>query len=137
MSDFVDYVRDQLRGFGPFTARAMFGGRGLYARGLFFGLIADTTLYLRTDERNRDAFTKRGLMPFKPWQDRSVVLKAYYPVPEDILEDPEAASAWARQALDAAQSAAAAQPPARRTLARGEEPSPRGGSSRRRGPAGR
>ncbi|TXL77520.1 TfoX/Sxy family protein [Vineibacter terrae] len=118
MSDFVDYVRDQLRGIGPFTVRAMFGGHGLYWHGLFFGLIAADTLYLRTDARNRDDYTGRGLAPFKPWEDRSVTLKAYYPVPEDVLEDPDTAGAWARAALDAAQAAGPPKPTARRSAPR-------------------
>jgi DNA transformation protein len=133
MADFIDYLRDQLRGIGPFTVRPMFGGHGLYARGLFFGLIAGDTLYLRTDARNRDAYTARGLTPFKPWEDRAVTLKAYYPVPEDVLEDPDSASAWARQALDAA--LAAGKPNARRGEGRGDPGPPRGG--RRRAPGSR
>ncbi|HJQ60440.1 MAG TPA: TfoX/Sxy family protein [Vineibacter sp.] len=105
MSPFIDYIRDQLRDLGPLTVRPMFGGHGLYLRGLFFGLVAGDTLYLRTDPRNRGDYHARGLTPFKPWADRAVTLKAYYPVPEEVLEDPESACAWARRALDAAQAA--------------------------------
>lgn len=138
MTDFIDHIRDQLRGIGPFTVRPMFGGHGLYARGLFFGLIAGDTLYLRTDARNRDAYVSRGLAPFKPWEDRAVTLKAYYPVPEEVLEDPDSVCVWARQALDAALAAGPAKPTARRAEPRGEESAaPRGGGARRRGPRGR
>jgi len=134
MSDFVDYIHDQLAGIGPFTVRTMFGGHGLYWRGLFFGLIAADTLYLRTDARNRDAYVTRGLAPFKPWEDRSVTLKAYYPVPEDILEDPDTAVAWARAAIDAAQAAGPPKPTARRTMPRDSgEPAPRRGRTPRPG----
>ncbi|TWT01989.1 TfoX/Sxy family protein [Reyranella sp. CPCC 100927] len=132
MSDFVDYVRDQLRDIGPFTVRAMFGGHGLYWRGLFFGLIAADTLYLRTDARNRDDYVARGLSPFKPWEDRSVTLKAYYPVPEDVLEDPDTAGAWARAAIDAAQAAGPPPSTARRTtLRQSDEAAPRRGRTPR------
>jgi DNA transformation protein len=102
MSDFIAFVQDQLRALAPVSARRMFGGHGLYCRGRFFGLIADDTLYLRTDARNVADYTDRGLTPFKPWADRAVVLKAYYPVPEDVLEAADDLTAWARRALDAA-----------------------------------
>jgi DNA transformation protein len=102
VSDFVTFVQDQLRALGAVSARRMFGGHGLYCRGKFIGLIADDTLYLRTDERNVTDYTERGLTPFKPWADRAVVLKAYYPVPEDVLEAADDLTAWARRALDAA-----------------------------------
>jgi DNA transformation protein len=102
VSDFVAFVQDQLRALAPVSARRMFGGHGLYCRGRFFGLIADDTLYLRTDARNVTDYTDRGLTPFKPWADRTVVLKAYYPVPEDVLEAADDLTAWARRALDAA-----------------------------------
>ena len=105
MSDFIDFLRDQFAGIGPFSVKRMFGGQGLYWRGHFFGLVADDTVYLRTDERNRPDYEARGLTPFKPWEDRKVVLKAYFPLPEDVLDDGELASAWARKAIDAALAA--------------------------------
>ena len=105
MSDFIDYLRDQLAGIGTFSVKRMFGGEGLYWRGHFFGLVAGGIAYLRTDERNRPDYLTRGLTPFKPWEGRKVVLKAYYPLPEDVLEDPDEATAWARKAIDAALAA--------------------------------
>jgi DNA transformation protein len=102
MSDYIDYVRDQLRGVPGYTVRRMFGGNGLFWQGLMFGLVAGDTLYFRTDARNRADYESLGLTPFKPWEDRKIVLKAYYPVPEDVLEDVDEIKAWARKAIDAA-----------------------------------
>lgn len=102
MSDFIDYLHDQFADLGEFSVRRMFGGQGLYWRGHFFGLVAEDTVYLRTDADNRPDYESRNLTPFKPWEDRSVVLKAYYPLPEDVLDDAELASEWARKAVDAA-----------------------------------
>jgi DNA transformation protein len=45
------FVLDQLGGGGTITAKAMFGGVGLYCQGLFFGLIDDDTLYLKWTTR--------------------------------------------------------------------------------------
>lgn len=106
MADFIDYVRDQLQRLGPYSARAMFGGHGLFWQGTMFALVVGDTLYLRTDARNRPDYEERGLTPYKPWQDKRAVLHAYYPLPEDVLEDPDNAAAWAHRAVDAALAAA-------------------------------
>lgn len=108
MADFVEFVRDQLRRLGPVTVRAMFGGHGLWLDGRIFGIVAEGALHLRTGPRNRAAYEALGLRPFKPWDDRPVTLKAYYPLPEDVLEDPDAAARWAREAVEAARDADAA-----------------------------
>ena len=50
---FKSFVLDQLEELGDVTARSMFGGVGLYHRGVFFGLLARDTLYLKVDERTR------------------------------------------------------------------------------------
>ena len=41
---FQEFLKDQLAGFGPLTIRRMFGGAGVYADSVMFGLIADDTL---------------------------------------------------------------------------------------------
>jgi DNA transformation protein len=45
--NFIAYVLEQLTRIGGMESRRMFGGVGLYAGGLFFGLLDDDTLYLR------------------------------------------------------------------------------------------
>jgi DNA transformation protein len=106
MAGFIDYVRDQLQRLGPYSARAMFGGHGLFWQGTMFALAVGDTLYLRTDARNRPDYEKLGLTPYKPWERKRVVLHAYYPLPEKLLEDPDDAVVWARRAVDAALAAA-------------------------------
>ncbi len=110
MSDYIDYLRDQLRGVPGYTARRMFGGTGLFWQGIMFALVAGDTLYFRTDQRNRPDYEALGLTPFKPWEDRKVVLKAYYPVPEETIEDADELTLWARKAIDAALAEGARKP---------------------------
>jgi DNA transformation protein len=45
---------------GPVTARAMFGGHGLYLDGIIFALIAWDRLYFRTDAQTKERFRKAG-----------------------------------------------------------------------------
>ena len=87
------------------TARAMFGGVGLYRQGRFFGIIASDTLYLKVDDGNRPDYERVGMKPFKPYRDRSGTMQ-YYAVPVAVLESPLDLSQWARKALAAAERAA-------------------------------
>ena len=94
---FRTFVLDQLEDLGGVHARAMFGGVGLYANDLFFGLIDNDTLYLKVDDTNRDDFLAAGMSAFKPYPDKPETM-SYYQVPADVLEDANALVAWARSA---------------------------------------
>lgn len=88
-----EYVLDQLGRVEPVTARAMFGGVGLYARQLFFALIDNDRLYFKVDDTNRPNFAERGMGPFTPFEDESHVMQ-YYEVPGDVLDDVEQLAEW-------------------------------------------
>jgi len=68
--EFINYVIDQLAGWGEVTARRMFGGAGLYCDGKMFGLVADDVAYLKVDDSNREDFVKAGASPFNPYPDK-------------------------------------------------------------------
>jgi len=107
--EFIDYLKDQLEDFGPFDVRSMFGGAGLFRDNLMFALIANETLYLKVDDRNRPDFEAAGTSPFTYARgDREGSLKSYYEAPADILEDPADLADWARKAFDAALAGAKA-----------------------------
>ncbi len=98
--EFVDYVIDQLAGWGEVIARRMFGGAGLYCQGVMFGLIADDVAYLKVDDSNRDDFLKTGSTPFNPYPDKAKsTVMSYYEIPVDVLEDPEQLAKWAERSL--------------------------------------
>jgi DNA transformation protein len=98
---FADHVCDMLSPLGPVSAKAMFGGFGVYLDGLMFGLIAWDTLFLKADGGNRPMFEEAGAAQFKPWDDKPMVMP-YWEVPADILEDGPELCAWGRAAFDAA-----------------------------------
>ena len=74
----------------------MFGGYGLYLGVHFFGILHEGRLYFKTDETTRESYRKHGMNPFAPSEKQ--VLKSYYEVPEEIVEDPEELASWAREA---------------------------------------
>ncbi len=94
---FVEFVRDQLRGLeGELEFRRMFGGHGLYRDGVFFGILMDGRLYLKTSEATLGEFMSRGMEPFRPSERQT--LKTYYEVPGDVLESPAELAEWALRA---------------------------------------
>ena len=98
----TEEVLDRLSALGEITSRPMFGGVGLYWRGVIFGIVFQDRLYLKIDDRSRDDYLARGMGPLRPNERQT--LKSYYEVPPDVLADPEALLSWAREAIRAAQS---------------------------------
>lgn len=103
--DYRDWALEQLRRSTrrAITHRAMFGGVGIYADGLFFAIIADETLYFKVDDTNRPDFEARGMGPFLPYGDPARPMQ-YYQVPADLLEAPEELEPWVDRAVEVARS---------------------------------
>ncbi len=57
---FVAHALDLVELLGAVEARSMFGGHGLYADGVMFGLLDDGELFLKTDEETRATFAGRA-----------------------------------------------------------------------------
>jgi DNA transformation protein len=103
---FRAFVLDQLAAVKSIRARAMFGGVGLYAGDVFFGILAADTLYLKVDDSNRAQYEAAGMTPFKPYADRAMTMP-YYQVPAGVLEDGDELAAWARASVRVAERARA------------------------------
>lgn len=102
---FKEFVLAQFDEFGDVTARAMFGGIGLYKRDLFFGIVAGDLLYLKVDDQNRQKFEAAGMPPFKPFEDRAGTMQ-YYRVPIEVLESATELAKWAKESVAVAERAA-------------------------------
>ena len=100
---FRAFVLDQLEELGEVTPKSMFGGVGLYYRGIFFGIIARDTLYLKVGDANRADFARAKMRPFKPYPDRSGTMK-YHAVPLGVLESAPELAAWARKSIAVARA---------------------------------
>jgi DNA transformation protein len=99
---FRAFALEQLQRTTPdVRARSMFGGVGVYAGDLFFGLMDDDILYFKVDDSNRGRFEERGMGPFRPYGDGGEVMQ-YYEVPADVLEDVELLAPWVEDAVNVA-----------------------------------
>ena len=126
MSDFHSFIEELFAGLGPVRIRRMFGGAGVYAGDVMFGLIDDETLYLKADEALKAELRAVGSVgwvysraPGK-WEETS-----YWRLPEAALDDPDAAVAWARKSLAVAEAKASLKRPKRPRRGR-LRPAPRG-----------
>lgn len=100
---FVTHALDLLALVGPVRARAMFGGHGLYARGVMFGLLDDDELFLKTDETSRPRFVEAGCRRWV-YVDKKQRMEntSYFRPPDEAHEDAETMAPWARLALESA-----------------------------------
>ncbi len=97
------FVLEQLGRVVPVTAKAMSGGVGIYAQGLFFALIAEDRLYFKVDDATRPDFERLGMEPFRPFGEDSAM--GYYEVPADVVEDTAQLALWMKKAIDVAAKA--------------------------------
>jgi DNA transformation protein len=102
MNEFIDHLKDVFRLFGPFAAKRMFSGYGLFRDGLMFGLVVRDTLYLKADAESAPKFTDLGLPPFEYRRKGKVARLSYYTAPEAVMEDAVDAARWAKIAFEAA-----------------------------------
>jgi DNA transformation protein len=107
-AEFLEFLRDQLRGLGHVTTRRMFSGAGIYCDGVIFALMLRDELYFKVDDGNRRAYEAEGLEPFSyDARGKTVTMGAYWRVPERLFDDPDEMLEWARAALAAGRRAAA------------------------------
>ena len=101
-ASYKTFVLDQLSAVAPVSARAMFGGVGIYAEGLFFALMDDDRVYFKVDDATRPRFLEAGMGAFDPFKNGDQVMNGYYELPGEVLEDEELLRPWMREALTVA-----------------------------------
>ncbi len=80
----------------------MFGSWGLYQDDKFFAIIDDGELYFKTGETKKAELKKLGSHPFTYTKEgKQAMLKNYWLVPAEILEDREQFLLWLNRAVAA------------------------------------
>ena len=109
---FHEFVAELLAPMGPVSIRRMFGGAGVFRDGLMFALLADETIFLKTDASLRQDLEAQGGAPFvwtKPSTGEAIDM-GDVSLPSSAMDDPDEASLWASRALAVAKAKAAAKP---------------------------
>lgn len=93
--EFADYVvHDVLVGISGITARAMFGGHGLYKNGLIFGILVSGEIYFKVDDALQKKYEALGSKPFTYDRHGKLCAMKYWVVPASILADREQLAEW-------------------------------------------
>jgi len=98
--NYLNFIVDQLSEFGDVEIKRMFGGIGMFHKGLMFGKIGGDIFRLKVDEYNQKDYEERGMQPF--FSEKKKKGMPYWEVPSDIIEDKAELAKWARKSYDAA-----------------------------------
>ncbi|MBL6951026.1 MAG: TfoX/Sxy family protein [Alphaproteobacteria bacterium] len=103
------YIEELVAPLGHVSTRRMFGGLGIFYRGLMFALVARDVLHFKVDEVNLPAYEAAGMEVFSYLRNgKKRGLNSYWTVPVDVLDNEDEFLVWARGAADAALRADAA-----------------------------
>jgi DNA transformation protein len=101
--EFIQYIlSDVLREIAGITYRPMFGAYGLYREGVFFAILSEEKLYFKTDETTKADYLAHGSQPLNYLRlGKRAILKTYYEVPAEIMENQEEIVKWVERAYQA------------------------------------
>lgn len=101
-AELIEHLRDLFAPQGGLTARAMFGGHGLYLDGLLVGVLIEEAVYLKVDALTRPDFEAAGCAPYVYAMTDPPLTMSYWSVPEAAMDSPQAMQPWLRRAVEAA-----------------------------------
>lgn len=100
-------IEEMFAALGPVTIKRMFGGKGIYHRGLIVALDLRDEIMLKADAVSAPAFEAAGA---RRWayagRTGAPVNMPYWSIPDDAFDDPDIMAHWVRLAYEAALRAA-------------------------------
>ena len=104
-----DFIHELFAGFGTVEVRRLFGGAGLFADGVMFGLVSGGEIYLKADAETVPRFEAEGCGPFEYGTKTGTrAIASFRKLPERLYDDADELAEWARDALRRARRKAAA-----------------------------
>lgn len=119
-AEFLEHLKDRFSVVQGASIRKMFGGVGIFRRGLMFALATDDgRVALKADAKNVPAFEAEGMEEWTyPHKSGKQMSMGYWYAPERLFDDDDELKAWSMAAFEAALRADAKKPAARRKLQR-------------------
>lgn len=100
-------IEEMFAALGPVTIRRMFGGKGIYHRGLIVAIELRDGMMLKADTVSAPDFEAVGARRWAYEGKRgNVVQMPYWSIPDDAFDDPDIMAHWVRLAYEAALRAA-------------------------------
>ena len=93
------HILDLFENVYSVTWKRMFGGFGIFHRGLMVAIVVKNILYLKSSEENRTIFEEKKLERFSYQSKGKTVYLKYYMAPEIIFDDTEEAEYWLNLAI--------------------------------------
>jgi len=107
----AEFIRDLFQPFGAVTVRRMFGGAGLFADSVMFGLVSGGQIYLEADATTMTWFEHERCGPFVySTKHGKRALTSYWRLPDRLYDDADELAQWAGHALEAVHRVAAEKP---------------------------
>ena len=99
-------IDEMFSSLGPVTVKRMFGGKGIYHRGLIVAVEFEGELLLKADALSAPAFATAGARRWT-YEGRAgkPVAMPYWSVPDAAFDDPDEMARWVRLAWEAAMRA--------------------------------
>ena len=83
----VEFIHDLFQPFGAVAVRRMFGGAGLFADGVMFGLVSGGKIYLKTDATTVTSFEREQCQPFEyATKNGKRTLTSYWRLPDRLYD---------------------------------------------------
>ena len=93
----IAYAHDLFAPLGQITSRKMMGGLTIYCDGVVFSILdQDATLYLKARGELADELAAEGSPQFGAETGKTM---CYWTLPDDAIDDTDAALDWAKRAL--------------------------------------
>ncbi len=96
-------IEEMFSGLGPVTIKRMFGGKGVYHKGLIIAVEVRDEMLLKADAVSAPEFEAAGARRwFYEGKRGKPINMPYWSVPEDAFDDPDIMARWVRLAYEAA-----------------------------------
>jgi len=100
---FIEYVVHDLFAYASdVSARAMFGGYGVYRSGVMFALVGDGELYFKISEEQKQIYKGLGSTPFMYLKEGKAYEMSYWKIGEETQENNELFRELAEQSYELA-----------------------------------
>ena len=104
-------IEEMFSGLGPVAIKRMFGGKGIYYRGLILAIEIRDTILLKADALSAPEFEAAGATQWTYEGRKGVPVRMpYWSVPDDAFDDPDVMARWVRLASEAALRASPRKP---------------------------
>jgi DNA transformation protein len=98
-----DAIEEMFQALGPVSIRRMFGGKGIYHRGIIFALDLFDEIMLKGDSETAPLLEAAGARRWSyEGKTGKPVAMPYWSVPEEAYDDPDEMAKWVRLAFEAA-----------------------------------